>query len=99
MLDALAQVLIVRPQPQQVLKRRRRILEVINLELRQPPGDHLGHDRAAALAAKPQQAPHQLLQRAGGPGRLGLLRVGLAERPDEEAMMGLALSFARDDNA
>ena len=27
------------------------------------------------------------------------VRVGLAERPDEEAMMGLALSFARDDNA
>lgn len=26
------------------------------------------------------------------------VRVGLAERPDEEAMMGLALSFARDHN-
>lgn len=26
------------------------------------------------------------------------VRVGLAERPDEEAMMGLALSFARDQN-
>lgn len=27
------------------------------------------------------------------------VRIGLAERPDEEAMMGLALSFARDHNA
>jgi uroporphyrinogen-III synthase len=27
------------------------------------------------------------------------VRVGLAERPDEDAMMGLALSFARDHNA
>lgn len=26
------------------------------------------------------------------------VRIGLAERPDEEAMMGLALSFARDHN-
>ena len=27
------------------------------------------------------------------------VRVGLADHPSEEAMMGLALSFARDQNA